>query len=312
MKKLFLQLLSVIIGISASGSDFSAMRTEKDTKKRENLQDRLQEIINKTLKAEFEAFDNDTGKKTSNPALKFYDQSIDRLLQDIPATTVAPGTVVIWYLYNMGFVIKTPDTCFGIDIHHRHAVKLEPLLDFIATTHNHDDHYNLPLLRAMTAKGKLVISNFFPAKGYTKASAYTHEINTVTVHCGESDHNPTLRNFVVPMEFVCTTGDKKFVFFTSGDTYHHSYLQKKSEYVDLYAVHPRCNMKAIEAAKKLCAKKTLIVHLLEMGHEYNRWRWPFQVGRDEISVFQGNNMDAYVPVWGEKLLWDGEKINVCQ
>ena len=159
MKKIFLQFLSVIIGISASGSDFSAMRTEKDTKKRENLQDRLQEIINKTLKAEFEAFDNDTGKKTSNPALKFYDQSIDRLLQDIPATTVAPGTVVIWYLYNMGFVIKTPDTCFGIDIHHRQAVKLEPLLDFIATTHNHNDHYNLPLLRAMTAKGKLVISN---------------------------------------------------------------------------------------------------------------------------------------------------------
>ena len=71
-------------------------------------------------------------------------------------------------------------------------------------------------------------------------------------------------------------------------------------------------MKAIEAAKKLNAKKTLIVHLLEMGHEYNRWRWPFQLGRDEISVFQGNNMDAYVPVWGEKLLWDGEKINVCQ
>ena len=49
-----------------------------------------------------------------------------------------------------------------------------------------------------------------------------------------------------------------------------------------------------------------------MGHEYNRWRWPFQLGREEVANFRKDNLDAYVPVWGEKLLWDGKKINVCQ
>ncbi|MBR7107201.1 MAG: MBL fold metallo-hydrolase [Lentisphaeria bacterium] len=312
MKKFILQLLSLSLGLSASGVDFSQMRTEKDTGKREKLQDQMQLIVDKTLKAEFETFDDDPDRKTNNPVLKYYDQTLDHLLIDIPATQVNPGTVVIWYLYNMGFVIKTPTACFGVDIHHRRAVKLAPLLDFIAVTHNHNDHYDIPLLRTINADGKFVISNFFPARGYTKATSATHTLNGITIHCGEADHNPTLRNFVMPMEFVCPTGDKNFVFFTSGDIFHHDYLKKQSETIHLYAVHPRCGMKPVEAAKKLNPDLTLIVHLLEMGHEYNRWRWPFQLGREEVANFRKDNLDAYVPVWGEKLLWDGKKINVCQ
>ena len=300
-------------------TDFTVFWKETDSRQREALQDQMQLIINTIPKFEFDTFDAeyteaamDNAIRPDNPVFCFYDQVLERLLTDIPQTQVKPGTVAIWYLYNMGFVIKTPTTCFGIDIHHRFAIKLEPLLDFMLVTHNHNDHYNIPLFRKMTANNKLIVSNFFPNRGFTKAVSHTHEINDITIHCGESDHNERIRKFTMPMEIICPTGDKKFVFFTSGDTSNHNFLQKHSDAIDLYAVHPRNAMSAIEAARRLNAKTTLIVHLQELGHEVGQARWEFQVGRDELAIFRENGFGAYVPFWGEKLLWDGEKLNVCQ
>lgn len=292
--------------------DLKDLWLEKDPAKRIILQDHMQQWSDRTLKAEFDKFNADPNIKTKNKLLRFYDQSFDRLLQQIPKEKPAPGTVVIWYLYNMGFIIKTPTVCFGVDIHHRNAVKLEPLLDFLVTTHNHMDHYSMPLMRAMNAADKPVVSNFFPNAYYTKAAEKTHEIKGITIHCGEADHNQKLRKFTMPMEIICPTGNRKFVFFTSGDTGNHSFLKIKSEAADLYCVHPRNCMSAIDAAKQVNAKLTFIVHLHELSHEYNKWRWKFQDGRDELKIFQENNRAAYVPVWGEKFIWDGKKIHGVQ
>ena len=311
MKKDSSFTLSDISDFSGS-SDFSRMWSMDDVCERKALQDEMQSVVDKTLKAEFDVFDKDPSAASNNPVMKYYDKALHRLLADIPQTSVQPGTVMIWYLYNMGFVIKTPTVCFGVDIHHRHAIKLESLLDFIVVTHNHIDHYNEHLLRTMSENDKMVVSNFFPNAGYTKAASYTHEIKGVTIHCGEANHNNILRKFTMPMEIICPTGNKQFVFFTSGDVFHHEFLNACSETVDLYAVHPRCGMEALEAAKKLNAKMTLIVHLHEMGHEYNLWRWQFSVGRDELEKFAENGFKAYAPVWGEKILWDGEKLIFCR
>ena len=292
--------------------DLTDLWLEQDTKKRMELQDYMQTLVDKTLKAEYMAFFENSSMPTNNKVLQYNDASLDRILKQLPAEKPAPGTVTIWYLYNMGFVIKTPTTCFGVDINHRHGEKLEPYLDFLVVTHNHNDHYTIPLMRAMTANQKMVISNFFPNAGYTKAASMTHKIKDITIHCGESDHNSRLKKFTMPMEIICPTGDRNFVFFTSGDTSNHSFLEKKSEKIDLYAVHPFNGMKAIEAAKKLDAKLTFIVHLLEMTHEYNKWRWKYADGRWQLDVFRENNRNAYLPVWGEKFIWDGTKILTTQ
>ena len=297
---------------SAKGTSLKDMWLEKDVAKREKLQDVMQAVVDTTTKKEFETFDDDPKQKTSNPVLKYYDQSLERLCNDIPATKAAEGTVVIWYLYNMGFVIKTPTVCFGIDIHHRHAEKLEPFLDFLAVTHNHNDHYSIPLMRLLTKNGKRIVSNFFPNPGYTKAVEMTREINGVTIHCSEANHNDRLQKFTMPMEFVCPTGDKKFVFFTSGDCWSHEYLNKKSERIHLYAQHPRCGMIPLKASQRLNPDLTFIVHLQELGHEINVYRWQFSVGREELNNLKQANLDAYVPVWGEKFIWDGNKVTGCQ
>ena len=273
----FQKKLCVLFGFCSSALateknfDLKELWSEQDQKQRIVLQDYMQKLIDKTMKAEFEKFDDNRNETTKNPVLIHYDQTLDHLLKQIPETKPVPGTVVIWYLYNLGFIIKTPTACFGVDIHHRRAELLEPYLDFLVVTHNHNDHYSMPLLRAMTAAKKLVISNFFPNAGYTKASEQTHVVKGITIHCGESDHNNILKRFTMPMEIICPTGKQNFVFFTSGDTFHHRFLNKKSEAIDLYAVHPYCGMEAIEAAKAVLENadadvKELASEICEKAH----------------------------------------------
>ena len=307
-------LLTTCVSLFAKDKmpDLRNLWVEQDAKKRIELQDYMQSLVDKTLRAEYMTFFENSSSPTSNKVLQYYDASLDRILEQLPNEKPAPGTVTIWYLYNMGFIIKTPTVCFGVDINHRKGEKLEPYLDFLVVTHNHNDHYTLSLMRAMTANKKLVISNFFPNAGYTKAPSKTHEINGVTVHCGESDHNKVLRKFTMPMEIICPTGDRNFVFFTSGDTWNHSFLEKKSGKIDLYVVHPFNGMTAVKAAQKLDANLTFIVHLHEMTHEYNKWRWKYADGRWQLDVFRKNKRNAYLPVWGEKFIWDGSKIHVTQ
>ena len=315
MKKFFgFLFLGCCLALGGTGvSDFKKMWSEKDEAKRQALQDVMQARIDQLPKAEFDNFDKDPAVQSTNPVLQFYDAAFERILADIPATQVKPGTVVIWYLYNMGFIIKTPESCFGVDIHHRNAVKLAPLLDFTAVTHKHADHFSKPLLNEMAGKKKMIISNFFQNPGLTKAPEYTHKLpGGITVHCGEADHNSRLKKFTMPLEFVCKTGDKEFVFFTSGDVCNEKFLKRKSAKIHLYALHPRCGMIPVKAVKRLNPDMAFIGHLQELAHEINRWRWSFSVGRKELQNFQKIKKSGYVPVWGEKFIWDGEKIRAVK
>ena len=311
MKKIlsFILWSAVCVISGADTALFKTIWTEPDEGKRCEIQDKMQKIIDRTTKAEFYNFDDNPQFKTGNPVLKFYDASLERILADIPATQVKPGTVAIWYLYNMGFVIKTPESCFGVDLHHRNAVRFAPLLDFLAVTHNHDDHYSIPLMRRMTELGKPVISNFYPNPGYTKASEYTHRIGNITVICTEADHNYKLKKFTMPMEIICPTGDKEFVFFTSGDCGDHIFLKKRSARIDVYAVHPRCAMDPVKAVAALDPELTFIAHLQELGHEINRYRWSFAFGREVFGRIRQIGKQSYIPVWGEKFIWDGNKLH---
>ena len=281
---------------------------ESDPGKREELRNLQQSLIDQVTKAEFEAFDNTPDALSDNDLLNFYDSICDRLLTDIPATVLHPGEAAVWYIYNHGWIIKTARSCFGIDVHHRRAELLEPLLDFVVITHNHNDHYNMELLKAMTQSGKLVISNFFPNPGYTKAVSFTHQLNDVTIHCGEADHNQKLRRFTMPMEIICAGEEQDFVFFTSGDCFSSDFLESRSNAVNLYAIHPYCGMNPADAAKKLSPEMTCVVHLQEMGHEINNWRWTVDHGKNAVAAIEEAGFNAYTPVWGEKFLWNGKKL----
>ena len=285
---------------------------ERDPAARRALQDLFQSLTDQVPKAEFDRFNDDPEVVSDNILLNYYDSVCDRILADVPATTVAPGEAVIWYIYNHGWIIKTAESCFGIDVHHRRADKLAEILDFVAVTHNHNDHYNMTLLRALNKAGKPIISNFFPNPFYTKATSFTHQIKDVTIYCGEADHNTLLRRFTMPMEIVCAGKEQDFVFFTSGDCYSSDFLESRTGRINLYCIHPRCGMIPLEAAKKLQPEMTFVVHLHEMGHDIGRWRWSMDDGRLVVDALTAENFAAYLPAWGEKFFWDGKKLHLAQ
>lgn len=131
-----------------------------------------------------------------DPMLAFYRLSLDHVINAIKTTTVENGTTCIWQLYNMGYIVKTPTTCFGIDINHRWAEKLEPYLDFLCVTHKHQDHYNTALINAMLNAGKPVYSNWIKG-GYTSKVNTDYQFNNIKIHVSITDHNNSgLSNFV--------------------------------------------------------------------------------------------------------------------
>jgi len=265
----------------------------------------LQSCADHTTAAEFEAFEAGSFAAGKNVLLHFYDRAFEKVFCEVFFTTVEPGQTVLWYLYNSGYIIKTPAACFGVDLHHRMAAKLAPLLDFVIATHNHDDHYNLALLNSLTENEKAVVSNFFPNPFYTKAVECTYMMpGNVTLHCGEADHSAHLRKFTMPVEIICKTGNAECVIYTSGDCYSHEFLAPKSKAVDLYIIHPRCGMKPVEGVEKVNARLTLVSHLLEMSHEIDRYRWPLSFGKEVVEDLKKINREACFPVWGQKIVWN--------
>ena len=114
------------------------------------------------------------------PVLRWYDRAFDRVAEQLVRTKVEGDRPAIWYLYNMGLVVKTKSCTFGIDICHRKAPALAQHLDFLLTTHNHGDHYNMPLHKKMGALKKPVLSNFFLLRGWYWTSPYTARRRTTT------------------------------------------------------------------------------------------------------------------------------------
>ncbi len=237
------------------------------------------------------------------PILEFYDRALEKILREVPETKVDHGAVV-WHLYNMGYVVKTPGCCFGIDICHRRAEELAPLLDFILVTHNHNDHYNLALLKAMAKAKKPVISNFYPAKGYQAPPEHL-TISDVTIDSERCDHNATLKKFVSAYRIQCGRTDDAPVIYHTGDSCDPRQLHPSGR-VDIHILHPRIGLSVPEAAKLLSPREIWFSHLLEMGHckpgIYRPVDWCAAYLDMEMMKKQGIEVSCRCPMWGEKIV----------
>ena len=241
-----------------------------------------------------------------HPAFYWYDAAFEKVLNEVKNETVAPGEVKLWLVYNMGYIVKTPSHCFCIDLHHRRANELVPYLEFALVTHNHNDHYTYDFLRSMVSAEKKVYSAFWPSKGgYSKEpERELHLADDLTLMTYESDHNSLLRRFVTPFEIVCKTGNDTCVIFHSGDSCSAEQLHPRSKKVDFHIVHPRVGLDVRKSARATVKPEvTLISHLQELHHKFDQWRWSFAVGYEEADKVRSAGRTAYVPMWGEKIVW---------
>lgn len=104
----------------------------------------------------------------------------DRVFKEVAAAKVPKGSLRLWRIYNMGYIMKGPEHTVAIDITARPEFyivdgnryipetnkvvwsaadwkKLAELADMIFVTHPHGDHYNRAGIAAFVAAGKPVV-----------------------------------------------------------------------------------------------------------------------------------------------------------
>ena len=231
--------------------------------------------------------------------MKYYNMALEKLLAEIPATKVKKGEVVVWQLYNMGYVVKTQTQCFGIDLYHKYAEKLAPMIDFLLVTHNHSDHKSPKLFAELKSQGKAVYSNFLD-NGHKVTTGDEITIGNISIKVNTVDHNKTLTNFVNTYEVNCyASKGKSYTILFSGDAHNYEQLSATGK-IDLFVPHLAVGLNMAEAVKKLNPKEVLMSHILELGHAINKWRWSYEYGLNECEKLQREGV--YMPVWGEKIV----------
>jgi L-ascorbate metabolism protein UlaG (beta-lactamase superfamily) len=241
------------------------------------------------------------------PAVGRLEDAFEKVFREARETVVDDiDHPAVWFVYNMGLIVKTPKTLFSIDLHHRRAEEFAPFLDFALITHNHNDHYTEPFKFAMDRKEhKTVINNFFDNYGvadrkfggYTRAKSKKFRFGDVTIVTGTCDHNAYLKNYTTTFEVRIGN----FTLFHSGDCFNHAKLHP-SRHPDLWVLHPRCGMNAARACVEAVRPKTAVVaHLQEIGHPIGYARWTYQDGLDEIAKIEVAGFHAIMPLWGDRL-----------
>lgn len=245
-----------------------------------------------------------------------YRFAFDKVIQEIKEDKVENGTTHIWLLYNMGYIVKTPSGCFGIDLMHRWAKELAPYLDFLCITHNHKDHYDNPLITAMLEAGKPVLSNFIKGgKEYTSTVPANYTIKNFSIRTSITDHNNSgLSNFVTVYSIDCGSDSGHFTLMHTGDSNY-----KAAQYTNILStvdvLIPRYAPNALTENNIIGDKKgqtqpayVLLSHILELTHvseEESRWSIPSALERASKIACQ----QTYVPMWGEKMIWKNNKLN---
>ena len=230
--------------------------------------------------------------------MQFYNMALEKLLQEIPATKVKKGQVVMWQLYNMGYVVKTDKQCFGIDLYHKHAEKLAPMIDFMLITHNHGDHYSKVLVEKLERDGKAVYSNFRD-NGHKVKTGDDFTVGNISIKVTTVDHNATLKNFVNTYEVNCYDAKgKDYVIFFTGDAHNYEQLNPTGK-VNLFVPHLAVGLNMAKAVEKIAPTEVLMSHILELGHSITKWRWSYEYGIAECEKLERRGV--YLPVWGEMI-----------
>ena len=234
--------------------------------------------------------------------LHFYQAAMDKLVREIPVTEVEKGTVAIWHLYNMGYVVKTPSHCFAIDLKHPEADRLVPYLEFLLITHHHGDHYTDKMNKAMTDAGKPVFSNWDADNCQLTNLTDVRDVDLgdIKFHTELVDHNKTHLKFVITYLLDCGADTDNCKFYFVGDACSVDQLNP-SEPVDIFVPHLAVGLDVKAAGEKFEPRWIFVSHLLELGHQLTKWRWSYFYGLDEVHEYHREN--ACIPVWGEKIVY---------
>lgn len=228
--------------------------------------------------------------------LNYFNEAFSCVRRSIESVQPRRGETHLFLLYNMGYVVKTPSSTFGIDICHPRAAELADKLDFLLITHNHSDHYSQPLIEALKRNGIPIVSNFIDTLHYSPGGR-TFTFGEISVKTKCCDHNKRLEKFVLAYEIECGESAGNAIIFHSGDAC--SNLQALPDKTpDVFIPHLAVGMDIPKCAKETIKPKSILLsHILELGHEIGKWRWPISLGFKIAN--KCGSVPAYTPLWGD-------------
>ena len=241
-------------------------------------------------------------------ALEKLEAGYARILREIDETAVG-DVPAVWSVYNMGYIVKTRESLFSIDLVHRRDAELAPKLDFALITHNHSDHWRRGLYRAMDGAGKTVVSNFLDnyganrtAKcgGYTRARK-TFKIKDVEIRTSLVDHNSYLIDFTTAFEI--RVGD--WIMYHTGDCGNGSEGKLGTTWgrPDLWLFFPGCGIDVAKAVARVQPKRVVFGHLWELSHKvgYGKGRLVEPLIRRALAAAKPHCEKTSVAFWGDRV-----------
>lgn len=278
------------------------------TPKRMKAMEAVQSVLNRFENSDWKAYRSITdaterAKAEESGVPYFLRQSVDKVCSEVRTTQVKEGTIAIWLLYNMGYIVKTPTAVFGIDIHTNDVDKVVELLDFELITHRHGDHCNPRFVRAMSAKGKAVYAAFdVEGANITKVEhGVTYEVGDVKFRTTQGDHNKKLRNFVTAYEINCGANTNNTVLYHTGDSNNYKQLNPEQE-VDIFIFHMAVGLNMQAAINNVKPLHVFLAHNQELGHRINKWRWTFHDALKIKSKLKHDHM--WIQCWGERVVYN--------
>ena len=245
------------------------------------------------------------GDMRGTGSLEKLEAAFENILQE--AGNLAVGDVpAVWSVYNMGYLVKTRESFFSIDLVHRRAAELAPLLDFALITHNHNDHWRQDFYKAMNGSGKTVISNFLDnygvadwrADGGFTPAERRFKIRDVEIRTSLIDHNDYLVDFTTAFEIK--VGD--FILYHTGDSGRgtEEKLGTVMGQPDLWLFFPGCGIDVARAVEIVNPKRIVFGHLWELGHKTGRLTAPLI--RNALCAARGKCADVSFALWGDRIV----------
>ena len=244
-------------------------------------------------------------------ALEKLEAAFAKVMREVKETAVSGDAPAVWSVYNMGYVVKTRNALFSVDLVHRRDAEFAPMLDFALVTHNHGDHWRKGFYDAMNGACKTVVSNFldnYGVRDWRKNGGYVRgakvfRFKDVEVRTSLIDHNDYLIDFTTAFEI--RTGN--FTLYHTGDSGRGT--EPKLETVwgrpDLWLFFPGCGISAAKAVRKVGAKRIAFGHLWELdhrqGHVGSRFDEPLIRSRLADARSAGCR-DVSVPFWGDRII----------
>ena len=328
MKKLFISLLVLAVSAVTASAQIVKQIDEPSRKEfrkavktmmyktnghdltpaRMEAMETTQAMLNRFPHTEWNAFnaEQDPAKVAAlekDGTLYFLRKAFDKVKKEVRTTKVKEGTVAVWLLYNMGYIVKTPTTTFAIDLYSKHADELLDMIDFVMITHAHGDHKTMNVVEGMTKRNKPILAAFdIEGANVMKIEhGKSYDMGDVTIRTTIGDHNKRLLNYVTSYEIDCGDNTNNTVIFHTGDSHNYTQLNPQKQ-VDIFMLHMAVGLKIQKAIDKIQPHHVFLSHLQELGHKIEKWRWTFH---DALKL-KGNltHDHIWIPCWGEKIVYD--------